>query len=156
MKMPKAIGVADIVAGLIKDRSSDELKLLIFNFDGTKYDLRAKDPHLVVPIVTDPKKACFAMRWLVCEVERREKLQTAKKRPPDFEESAVRVNGNPTIRDNRVLPLVVAISGAERLPKDVREGLADDYERILRRTENVGITVLTLNGGCEAVGLIDA
>ena len=34
-------------------------------------------PHLLTPVVTDPKKAVFALKWVVREMENRYKLMSS-------------------------------------------------------------------------------
>ncbi|MCK7486455.1 MAG: hypothetical protein MZU97_13590 [Bacillus subtilis] len=67
----KSVCIAAIIASLIYKNKPDQVKLLLI--DPKKVDLQqfADLPHLVTPIIDDPKLAVEALKWAVGEMERR-------------------------------------------------------------------------------------
>ena len=63
-----------MIASLLFRTSPDNVKLLMV--DPKRVELSGYDgiPHLISPVVTDPKKAAIALRWAVGEMERRYQL----------------------------------------------------------------------------------
>src|SRR5690606_29178784 len=70
----KSVCLNTIMVSLLFRATPDEVKLLLI--DPKRVELSAFDgiPHLISPVVTDPKKAASALRWAVAEMERRYKL----------------------------------------------------------------------------------
>lgn len=70
----KSVCLNTIIVSLLFRATPDEVKLLLI--DPKRVELSAFDgiPHLISPVVTDPKKAASALRWAVAEMERRYKL----------------------------------------------------------------------------------
>lgn len=67
----KSVCIAAIIASLIFRNKPDQVRLLLI--DPKKVDLQqfADLPHLVTPIIDDPKLAVEALKWAVGEMERR-------------------------------------------------------------------------------------
>ena len=67
----KSICVNTIIASLLYRFSPDQIRFVMI--DPRIVELQQYDalPHLVVPVVTDPKKAILALRWVVNEMEKR-------------------------------------------------------------------------------------
>src|SRR4029077_3264792 len=59
-------------------------------------------PHLLLPVVTDPKKANLALRWAVDEMERRYEL-LAKTGVRDISSYNARIEGADKKKDEAVL-----------------------------------------------------
>lgn len=67
----KSVCINTIIASLLFKASHEELKLLLV--DPKRVELSGYEgiPHLFCPVVTDPKKAATALRWMVGEMEKR-------------------------------------------------------------------------------------
>jgi S-DNA-T family DNA segregation ATPase FtsK/SpoIIIE len=77
----KSVCLNAILAGLLLSRRPDEVKLLLIDPKRVEFPPYNNLPHLLVPVVTDPRKVSFALRWVIAEMERRYKLlQTARVR----------------------------------------------------------------------------
>ena len=77
----KSVCLNAILAGLLMSRRPDELKLLLVDPKRVEFQPYNNLPHLLVPVVTDPKKVSFALRWAIVEMDRRYKmLQAARVR----------------------------------------------------------------------------
>ncbi|MBW2461246.1 MAG: DNA translocase FtsK 4TM domain-containing protein [Deltaproteobacteria bacterium] len=70
----KSVGLNVMLASLLSKKSPDELRLLMI--DPKVVELAVFDgiPHMLLPVVTDMKKASLALRWAVDEMERRYQL----------------------------------------------------------------------------------
>jgi len=73
----KSVGLNGIIVSLLYKSTPDELKTIMI--DPKMLELSVYDgiPHLLLPVVTDPKKASRALQWAVKEMERRYKLISA-------------------------------------------------------------------------------
>jgi S-DNA-T family DNA segregation ATPase FtsK/SpoIIIE len=67
----KSVCIAAIIASLLFKNKPDQVKLMLV--DPKKVDLQqfADLPHLVTPIIDEPKMAIEALKWAVIEMERR-------------------------------------------------------------------------------------
>jgi S-DNA-T family DNA segregation ATPase FtsK/SpoIIIE len=70
----KSVGLNVMLASLLQRRSPEEVRLLMI--DPKVVELAVFDgiPHMLLPVVTDMKKAALALRWAVDEMERRYQL----------------------------------------------------------------------------------
>jgi DNA segregation ATPase FtsK/SpoIIIE, S-DNA-T family len=70
----KSVGLNVMLASLLFKRSPEEVRLLMI--DPKMVELAVYDgiPHMLLPVVTDMKKASLALRWAVDEMERRYQL----------------------------------------------------------------------------------
>lgn len=73
----KSVGLNGMIVSMLYKASPDELKFIMI--DPKMLELSVYDgiPHLLLPVVTDPKKAARALQWAVKEMERRYKLISA-------------------------------------------------------------------------------
>ncbi|MBU0996881.1 MAG: DNA translocase FtsK [Firmicutes bacterium] len=67
----KSVCIASMIASLLYKNKPDQVKLLLI--DPKKVDLQqfSDIPHLVTPIIDEPKLAIEALKWAVMEMERR-------------------------------------------------------------------------------------
>jgi S-DNA-T family DNA segregation ATPase FtsK/SpoIIIE len=70
----KSVCISSIVASLMYRFSPDDLRMVMIDPKVVELQLYNKLPHLVVPVVTDPKKVILALRWVVNEMENRYKI----------------------------------------------------------------------------------
>jgi S-DNA-T family DNA segregation ATPase FtsK/SpoIIIE len=70
----KSVGLNVMLASLLYKRTPDDVRLLMV--DPKMVELAVYDhiPHMLLPVVTDMKKAALALRWVVDEMERRYSL----------------------------------------------------------------------------------
>jgi len=70
----KTVCMNSILAGLLMARSPAELRLIIVDPKIVEFAPYNNLPHLVVPVITDPKKVAIGLRWAINEMEKRYKL----------------------------------------------------------------------------------
>lgn len=70
----KSVGLNVMLASLLAKKTPEEVRLLMI--DPKVVELAVFDgiPHMLLPVVTDMKKAALALRWAVDEMERRYQL----------------------------------------------------------------------------------
>jgi S-DNA-T family DNA segregation ATPase FtsK/SpoIIIE len=74
----KSVCLNAIIISLLYQATPDEVRLLLI--DPKRIELTAYEgiPHLLHPVITDPKKANIGLKWAVAEMERRYELLSLK------------------------------------------------------------------------------
>lgn len=67
----KSVCINSIVTSLVCRFAPDELRFIMIDPKVVEMQTYANLPHLALPVVTDPKKALLALRWVVREMETR-------------------------------------------------------------------------------------
>ena len=67
----KSVCINTIIASLLYRFSPDQLRFVMIDPKVVELQQYNTLPHLVVPVVTDPKKVILALRWVVNEMEKR-------------------------------------------------------------------------------------
>ncbi len=67
----KSVSVNGMICSLLFNATPDEVKLIMIDPKMLELSIYEGIPHLLLPVVTDPKKANLALRWAVDEMERR-------------------------------------------------------------------------------------
>lgn len=80
----KSVCINGIIASLLYRFTPDELRFIMIDPKVVEMQLYNDLPHMVVPVVTDPKKVLLALRWVINEMERRYAL-FAKKGTRNFD-----------------------------------------------------------------------
>lgn len=69
----KSVCINTIIMSILYKSSPDDVKLLLIDPKVVELSIYNRIPHLLIPVVTDPKKASFALNWAVEEMEKRYK-----------------------------------------------------------------------------------
>ncbi len=135
----KSVCINSILISLLYKASPDEVKLLLIDPKMVELAPYHDLPHLVTPVVTDPKQATAALKWVVAEMERRYEL---------FSQQGVRdiVRYNELYSDSKTKPalpfvLVVIDELADLMmvsPQDVEDSIC----RIAQKARACGIHLL--------------
>jgi len=67
----KSVGINSMILSLLYRLSPDQCKLLMIDPKMLELSVYEGIPHLLTPVVTDPKKAIAALKWTVQEMENR-------------------------------------------------------------------------------------
>ncbi len=70
----KSVCINSIIASLLYRFPPDQLRFVMIDPKVVELQQYNALPHLVVPVVTDPKKVILALRWAVQEMEKRYKI----------------------------------------------------------------------------------
>ena len=100
----KSVCMNSIIISLLYKASPDDVKLIMVDPKMVELGIYNGIPHLLIPVVTDPKKAAGSLQWAVTEMLRRYKLMS---------DAGVRdlesYNGIVSAEDGQKLPQVVII-----------------------------------------------
>jgi S-DNA-T family DNA segregation ATPase FtsK/SpoIIIE len=69
----KSVCLNSLVVSIIYKARPDEVKFIMIDPKRLELGLYADIPHLATPIITEPKRAAYALKWAVAEMERRYK-----------------------------------------------------------------------------------
>ncbi len=70
----KSVCINSILLSILYKASPDEVKLILIDPKKVELNVYNGIPHLLVPVVSDPKKAAGSLNWAVGEMERRYEL----------------------------------------------------------------------------------
>ncbi|MEO0319471.1 MAG: DNA translocase FtsK, partial [Pseudomonadota bacterium] len=67
----KSVGINTMILSLLYRMSPDQCKLILIDPKMLELSVYDSIPHLLAPVVTDPRKAVVALKWTVREMEER-------------------------------------------------------------------------------------
>ena len=70
----KSVCINALIASMLYRFTPDELRFIMIDPKVVEMQVYNSLPHLVVPVVTDPKKVLLALRWVIDEMEKRYKI----------------------------------------------------------------------------------
>jgi S-DNA-T family DNA segregation ATPase FtsK/SpoIIIE len=70
----KSVCINSIIASMLYRFTPEELRFVMIDPKVVEMQIYNKLPHLIVPVVTDPKKVLLALRYVVEEMEKRYKI----------------------------------------------------------------------------------
>ncbi len=102
----KSVCVNTIITSILYNASPDEVKLLMIDPKMVELNVYNGIPHLILPVVTDPKKAAIALNWAVNEMtERYEKFANTRSKDIDSYNSK-----NPEDKMHKIVVLIDELS----------------------------------------------
>ncbi len=131
----KSVGINTMILSILFKFKPDECKLILIDPKMLELSVYEDIPHLLTPVVTDPKKAVFALKWVVREMENRYKLM-----------SSINVK-NIESYNNKVLS---TLSSGRKLFKEVQTGIDNDtrmpiYEKKEIKLEKLPFIVVVID-----------
>ncbi len=150
----KSVCINDIIISMAYKSAPDELRLVLIDPKVVEMRMYAALPHLMLPVVTDAKKAAGALRWTVMEMERRYK-RIAELNARDL----TRFNQLVTDPEEKLPKLVVVIDELADLMMVAAKEVEDSICRIaqLGRAAGIHMIVATQRPSTDVItGLIKA
>ncbi len=107
----KSVGINTMILSILYKFKPNECKLILIDPKMLELSIYEDIPHLLTPVVTDAKKAVFALKWVVREMENRYKLM-----------SSLNVKNIDSYNDK----VLRTISSGRKLFREVQTGIDDD------------------------------
>ena len=107
----KSVGINTMILSILYNFKPNECKLILIDPKMLELSIYEDIPHLLTPVVTDPKKAVFALKWVVREMENRYKLM-----------SSINVKNIDSYNDK----VIRTISSGRKLYREVQTGIDDE------------------------------
>ena len=73
----KSVGINSMIISLLYRFSPSECKLILIDPKMLELSIYEDIPHLLTPVVTNPNKAVYALKWVVKEMENRYRLMSS-------------------------------------------------------------------------------
>ncbi|MEI7902853.1 MAG: DNA translocase FtsK [bacterium] len=70
----KSVCLNAILCGFLMSRTPEQLRLILVDPKRVEFTCYNDLPHLLVPVINDPKKVAFGLRWAIMEMEKRYRL----------------------------------------------------------------------------------
>jgi S-DNA-T family DNA segregation ATPase FtsK/SpoIIIE len=112
----KSVALNTILVSLLYKASPEEVKFILVDPKRLELGLYSDIPHLLTPIVTDPKRASYALKWVVSEMESRYKhlAQFGVRNIDQYNNDAVKASKKSRARDEdedtpKPLPYIVVV-----------------------------------------------
>jgi S-DNA-T family DNA segregation ATPase FtsK/SpoIIIE len=70
----KSVCINALIASMLYRFTPDQLRFIMIDPKVVEMQVYNSLPHLVIPVVTDPKKVLLALRWVIDEMEKRYKI----------------------------------------------------------------------------------
>jgi len=67
----KSVCINDIILSFVYGKKPDDVRLILIDPKQVELRVYSPMPHLLMPVVTDPKKAAGALKWAVMEMDQR-------------------------------------------------------------------------------------
>ena len=110
----KSVGINTMILSILYKFKPNECKLILIDPKMLELSIYEDIPHLLTPVVTDPKKAVFALKWVVREMENRYKLM-----------SSLNVKNIDSYNDK----VLRTISSGRKLYREVQTGIDDETRK---------------------------
>ncbi|AKK20301.1 DNA translocase FtsK [Candidatus Liberibacter africanus] len=107
----KSVAINTMIVSLLYRLSPDQCRMIMV--DPKMLELSVYDgiPHLLTPVVTDPKKAVMALKWAVREMEERYRKMSriSVRNIKNYNERVASMNVNESDEDLRPMPYIVIV-----------------------------------------------
>lgn len=140
----KSVCINTLIMSLLYRFTPDELRLILVDPKVVEFEIYKKLPHLITPIVNEPKKVPLALRWAINEMERRYRV-LAKVRVKNLES----FNARPVITDildddGKIIPpklpfIVILLDELADIMMAAKADVETSICRIAQKARAVGI-----------------
>lgn len=136
----KSVCVNSLILSLLLKNTADDLKLILI--DPKLVELSAYNdlPHLITPIITDPKVAAFSLKWAVNEMERRYQL-LSENRSKDITSYNLKVETG-EINEKKMPNIVILIDEYADLMSVAANDIESAIQRLVSKSRAAGIHLI--------------
>ncbi len=133
----KSVCINDIIIGMLYKSSPADVRFILVDPKRVEMSMYGSLPHLLIPVVTEPKKAAGAMRWAVNEMTNRYKI---------FSDCGVRnldkYNERAKTPEEKLFRVVVIIDELADLMMFAPDEVEDSIQRIAQLGRAAGIHLI--------------
>lgn len=131
----KSVCTNAIIMSLLYHAAPEEVKLILIDPKIVEFTVYEGIPHLLIPVVTDPKKAAGALNWAVGEMQRRYNL---------FADNLVRDIGdyNALFPDDPMAQIVIIIDELADLMMTTSKEVEDAICRLAQKARAAGMHLI--------------
>lgn len=130
----KSVCINTIICGILYKALPEEVKLILVDPKVVELSIYDGIPHLLTPVVTEPKKAASALHWGVAEMERRYKL---------FADNHVRnIEGYNKVAQEKLPYIVIIIDEMADLMVTVKADIETAIMRLAAKARAAGIHMI--------------
>ncbi len=150
----KSVCINSIIISILYRAKPDEVKMILIDPKMVELNVYNTIPHLLVPVVTDPKKAAGALEWAVGEMTRRYKV-FAEKGAKNIESYNQRLAPN----EEKMPQIVIIIDELADLMMTSPRDVEDAINRLaqLARAAGMHLVIATQRPSVDVItGLIKA
>jgi len=140
----KSVCINTLIMSLLYRFTPDELRMILVDPKVVEFETYKKLPHLITPIVNDPRKVPLALRWAINEMERRYKV-LAKVRVKNLESFNSRPKSEDIFdEDEKVIPpklpyIVIILDELADIMMIAKADVETSICRIAQKARAVGI-----------------
>jgi DNA segregation ATPase FtsK/SpoIIIE, S-DNA-T family len=141
----KSVCINSIIASLLYKFSPDQLRFVMIDPKVVELQQYNALPHLVVPVVTDPKKVVLALRWVVNEMEKRYQIfaKVGVRNIKSFNDRPK--NPPPAEKEQPELPLTAKEANAEGFAVELDEEIVVPREDDIVIPEKLSYVVVIID-----------
>ena len=141
----KSVAIHAIIASLLYRNGPNQLRFVMIDPKRVELTLYNGIPHLLTPVITDPKKAIMALKWAAKEMERRYNiLETEQVRDIDsYHKSVVEAGKKNKEEEPEPMPYIIIVIDEladimQSYPRELEAGIV----RLAQMSRAVGIHLL--------------
>ena len=138
--MGKSVCINSILVSMLCKARPDEVKLILIDPKHVEFTMYSDIPHLLVPIICDPKKAAGALMWAVEEMERRYCLLTPLG-VRNIDAYNEKVTADPSL-GNPIPKIIIVIDELADLMLQVKDPIEQLITRIAQKARAAGIHLI--------------
>jgi DNA segregation ATPase FtsK/SpoIIIE-like protein len=134
----KSVGLNTMLMSLLYKYTPRELQLILIDMKQVEFSIYSKIPHLLVPTISDEKKATKILKYLVAEMERRYSLlnEQGKRNIQSYNESASKK------KYDKLPYIVVAIDELADLMMTAKSQLEPIIAKLAQKSRACGIHLI--------------
>lgn len=142
-----------LVDGFVNHYAKDEIQFILIDSSWHAFEQYAEDRHLIVPVATDLKRIATALRWAVCEMERRFRIfaraccrtiEEYNHRLPKKDDSVDGSNGNKEDLPATVPYIVIVVDEISDIAE--HKEVVSDISRLTAKARSAGIHLVLATG----------
>src|SRR5699024_11131717 len=142
----KSVCIKGIITSILIGATPDEVKMMMIDPKKVELNVYNGIPHLLTPVVTDPKKASMALKKIVAEMEYRYELfsETGTRNLESYNNHLMRENKGKSVEDKRPsLPyIVVLVDELADLMMVASKDVEDAITRLAQMARAAGIHLI--------------